>query len=157
VSGNHFWRLTTSRKSSVKEAYECFFLGSIDFVPFQRIWKFWAPSKCQFFIWLAAHNKCWKADRLACHGITHPNKCPLCDQEEETIDHLLISFTFLRQFWFFLWEGQLTGGLTKIWAWSNAIIIGVATKELSSVIILEAGVLWKHMNRCVFDATLPPA
>jgi hypothetical protein len=33
----------------------------------------------------------WTADRLARHGMDHPDKCPLCDQEEETIDHLLVS------------------------------------------------------------------
>jgi hypothetical protein len=71
-------------------------------------WKTWAPPKCRFFLW-AAHNKCWTADRLAHHGTTHPDKCPLCDQEEETIDHLLISCAVLV---LFPGEGQLIGGLT---------------------------------------------
>jgi hypothetical protein len=91
VNDNHFWRLAANRKYSAKVAYESFFLGSISFVPFQRIWKTWAPPKCHFFLWLAAHKKCWTADRLTRHGMNHPDKCPLCDQEEETIDHLLIS------------------------------------------------------------------
>jgi hypothetical protein len=42
-------------------------------------------------LWLAAHNKCWAADRLAKRGLSHPDKCLLCDQEEETINHLLVS------------------------------------------------------------------
>jgi len=29
--------------------------------PWEPIWKTWAPGKCHFFMWLAAHNKC-----LAC-------------------------------------------------------------------------------------------
>jgi hypothetical protein len=99
VSDIHFWRLAANRKYSVKSAYESFFLGSINFAPYQRIWKTWAPAKCRFFLWLAAHRKCWTADRFACHGMNHPDRCHLCDQEEETIDHLLISCVFVRQFW----------------------------------------------------------
>jgi hypothetical protein len=133
VNDNHFWRLAASRKYSAKEAYECFFLGSIDFEPFQRICKTWAPPKCRFFLWLAAHNKCWTADRFARHGMTHPDKCPLCDQEEETIDHLLISCAFSRQLWFsFLGRVNLQGvspqprevSFFDWWARSNAIIRG---------------------------------
>uniref|UniRef100_A0A0A9AHW6 Reverse transcriptase zinc-binding domain-containing protein n=1 Tax=Arundo donax TaxID=35708 RepID=A0A0A9AHW6_ARUDO len=72
------------------------------FEPWERLWKSWAPGKCQFFIWLVAHNRCWTTDRLAQHGLPHPNHCSLCDQEEETINHLLISCVFTRQFWFLL-------------------------------------------------------
>jgi hypothetical protein len=53
-----------------------------------------------FFMWLVAHNKCWTADRLAKKGLPHPEHCPLCSQEEETIDHLLVSCVFSRQAWF---------------------------------------------------------
>jgi hypothetical protein len=30
----------------------------------------------------------------------HPNHCLLCEQEEETVNHLLISCAFARQVWF---------------------------------------------------------
>jgi len=46
--------------------------------------------------------KIWTADRLAKRGLNHPPKCPLCDQIEETIDHLLVSCVFTRQFWFII-------------------------------------------------------
>jgi hypothetical protein len=47
----------------------------------------------------AVQNRCWTADRLARRGITHREKCPLCDQEEETIQHLLTRCVFSRQVW----------------------------------------------------------
>jgi hypothetical protein len=50
VNDNHFWRVTANRKYSAKVACESFFLGSISFEPFQRIWKTWAPPKCHFFL-----------------------------------------------------------------------------------------------------------
>jgi hypothetical protein len=110
MNDNHFWRVAANRKYSVKVACESFFLGSISFEPFQRIWKTWALPKCHSFLWLAAHKKCWTTDHLARHGMNHPDRCPLCDQEEETIDHLLISCVFARRFWFtFLGKVNLQG------------------------------------------------
>jgi len=46
--------------------------------------------------------------RSACQGRTpHPAACPLCDQEEESIQHLLLSSVFAQQVWFiiFWWLG----------------------------------------------------
>jgi len=76
------------------------FIGSTHFRPWERIWKSWAPGKCKFFMWLATHNRCWTVDQLARKGLPHPECCPLCDQMDETIDHLLVSCVFTRQFWF---------------------------------------------------------
>jgi hypothetical protein len=53
-----------------------------------------------FFIWLVAQNRCWTADRLAKRGLNHPNKCPLCDQDAESINHLVASCVFARVFWY---------------------------------------------------------
>jgi hypothetical protein len=85
---------------SSKAVYEALFLGSVHFEPANRIWKPWAPAKCKFFIWLTALNKCWTADRLSKRGLPHPIRCPLCDQQQETIDHLLVNCVFAREFWF---------------------------------------------------------
>lgn len=76
-----------------------FLSGSICFEPAQRIWKTWAPQKCKFFIWLATLNKCWTADRLARRGLDYPYKCPLCDQQDETIQHILVSCVFAGETW----------------------------------------------------------
>ena len=35
-------------------------------------------------------ESCW-TDRLQKRGLPHPEHCPLCDQEEENIQHILIS------------------------------------------------------------------
>jgi hypothetical protein len=51
-------------------------------------------------MWLVAHNKCWTVDRLAKRGLQHPESCPLCDQEGEIINHLLVACVFSRQVWF---------------------------------------------------------
>ena len=90
VDDQHIWIPSSTGVFSTKSAYRCFFVGAIDFEPWQEIWKTWAPPPCKFFIWLAVLNHCWTADRLARRGLQHPEHCPLCDQEEETVQHLLM-------------------------------------------------------------------
>jgi hypothetical protein len=51
-------------------------------------------------MWLVVRNRCWTAHRLAKCGLLHPPMCPLCDQAEETINHLFLSCIFARVFWF---------------------------------------------------------
>jgi hypothetical protein len=88
--------------SLLNHVIRLFFLGSITFEPWKRLWKTWAPPKCKFFIWLAIRNKCWTADRLQKRGLDHPEVCPLCDQEPENIQHLLCTCVFSRQFWYYI-------------------------------------------------------
>jgi hypothetical protein len=111
-----------------------------------------------------AHKKCWTADHLAHHGMDHPDKCPLCDQEEETIDHLLVSCAFAKQFWFtFLSQVNLQvlspqpedSSFLHWWEKASRAVTGQARKGLDSLFILGAWVLWKHRNRRVFDAAPP--
>jgi hypothetical protein len=96
----HFWRFTANKQYSAKAKYEGLFWGSIEFEHYERVWKTWALAKYRYFLWLVTQRKCWTVDRLARHGLDHPEKCLLCDQEEETMDHLLSSCVFSRQFWF---------------------------------------------------------
>ena len=37
-----------------------------------------------------AHKCCWKADQLEKWGLPHSDRCPHCDEAEETIDHCLL-------------------------------------------------------------------
>lgn len=112
-----------------------------------------------FFLWLVAHNRCWTADRLARRGLDHPPICPLCDQEEETLDHLLVSCVFSRIFWFQLLRtfdlhrlAPQFGSTSFISWWEEASSVsGLVRKGLNSLFALGAYILWNHRNRCVFD------
>jgi len=106
VEDRHFWRLSSNGQYwlswNTKVSFS--FLGSTLFGPCERIWKSRAPPKCRFIVWLVPHNKCSTADHLARHGQLHPEYCPLCDQEEGTINHLLVHCVFAREFWFNLFR-----------------------------------------------------
>uniref|UniRef100_A0A0A9F7L9 Reverse transcriptase zinc-binding domain-containing protein n=1 Tax=Arundo donax TaxID=35708 RepID=A0A0A9F7L9_ARUDO len=164
VEDVHIWRLSTSGKYSVKSAHGLFH-GAVQFRPEDRIWKSWAPGKCQFFLWLVAHNRCWTADRLARRGLQRPARCVLCDQVEETIQHLLILCVFARQFWYNLLRRvgleaiapQLDEVFVDWWERVVAAVNAQARSGLNSLIILGAWIIWKHRNGCVFDGVTPNA
>jgi len=108
--------------------------------------------------------KIWTADRLAKRGLNHPPKCPLCDQIEETIDHLLVSCVFTRQFWFIiLQQFGLQAAAPQLadicfvdwWGGVSNMLSGQGKKGVNSIIILGAWLIWKHRNRCVFDGETP--
>ena len=115
-------------------------------------------------MWLAAHNRCWTADRLAQRGLPHPDRCPLCDQEEENIQHLLVGCVFARHFWFELLQffGLATlapqpdeNSFDDWWDRSALMVSGDTRKGLNSLIILGAWTIWKVRNDCVFNGATP--
>jgi hypothetical protein len=63
----------TKHTHSSKSAYEAFFVGSIKFAAWRRIWRSWASLRCKFFIWLALKGRIWTADRPAKRGLQHPD------------------------------------------------------------------------------------
>jgi hypothetical protein len=115
-------------------------------------------------MWTVAHKRCWTADRLARKGLRHLPTCPLCDQTDETIDHLLVSSVFSRQVWFAVLNDlglqalapQVGDRSFQDW-WANASnrVSGHVQKGLNSIVILGSWSLWNHRNRCVFYGITP--
>jgi hypothetical protein len=89
------------------------------------------------------------ADRLARRGMSHPEKCPLCDQEEETIQHLLTRCVFSRQVWFAILSPLEIGGATPRsnersfaqWCAKTARKVKECKKGVNSLVILTAWVI----------------
>ena len=97
-------------------------------------------------------------------GLPHPDCCPLCDQEEETVQHLLTTCVFARQFWFSILQSlnlsQLVprhtdNSFADWWKKSWKKLQKHLRKGFNSLVILGAWVIWKHRNACVFDGTTP--
>ena len=53
-----------------------FFVGTIHFALWERIWKSWVPLRCKFFLCLALLNHCCTADRLPKWGLPHHTSLP---------------------------------------------------------------------------------
>jgi hypothetical protein len=163
IDDKHIWRFSSNGLFSTKSAYRAFFTGAVSFEPWKRVWKRWA-TKCKTFIWLAIKNKCWTADRLQKRGLDFPENCILCDQEDETVQHILTNGVFARQFWHdFLSQIGLTAVVPKRrdvcfvdrWRKASSKIPKGKRKGFNSVVILGAWSLWNHRNRCVFDGARP--
>jgi hypothetical protein len=95
--------------------------------------------------------------------MAHVEKCPLCDQEEEMIQHLLTRCVFSRQVWLAvlapLGIGAATPGRNERsfanWCAKTVRKVKEWKKAANSLIILIAWVIWKHRNACVFDGSSP--
>jgi len=161
----HIWKLEPGGcYSSSKSAYRAYFQGSVTFEPWRRLWKTWAPNKCKIFLWLAIRNRCWTADRLEKRGLPHPEQCPLCDQEDETVQHLLVSCVVARQVWFKLLAPLNLGdciprqrerSFAEWWCKVLKKVKKEYKKGVNSLIILGAWMIWKHRNACVFEGMAP--
>jgi hypothetical protein len=164
IEDRHIFSIAPDGNYSAKTAYAGLFQGSCSFDHHKRIWKSRMPLKCHFFLWLVAHNKCWTADRLEKRGMNHTVRCPLCDQESESIGHLLVSCVFSRVFWYNLLRKfglhslspqQVETSFFGWWEKSSAHVLSMRKKGLDSLIALGARMIWNHRNKVVFDGRTP--
>lgn len=164
VPDQHIWTPSPSGSYSSKSAYDLFMMGRVGFAPAELIWRNWAPPRCKFFLWLATRDRCWTADRLAKRGLDHPVQCPLCDQEDETVHHLLISCVFSREVWFRICSlvnlRQFSPARDDLvfqdwWANLEAKVPYALRKGINSLVMLVAWWLWKQRNNCVFEGDAP--
>jgi len=159
----HSWNHESPGIFSSRSAYRAFFVGAIQSEPWKRLWKAWAPNKCKIFVWLAIRNRCWTADRLLKRGLPHPDHCPLCNQEDETAQHILTSCVFGWQFWFSIFQPLNLSALVPTrrtislqdWWKKSWKVPTQHRKGFNSLVILGVWILWKHRNSCVFAGSSP--
>ncbi|GJN12867.1 hypothetical protein PR202_ga31184 [Eleusine coracana subsp. coracana] len=104
------------------------------------------------------------ADRLARRGMPHPESCVLCDQQDESIQHILIGCVFAKQVWFNLLHKV---GLSSLapqaddnsfedwWVKTDRLALSIFKKGVNSLIILGAWMIWKQRNDVVFNGASP--
>ena len=84
---------------SVRHMYrKLMFSPPLDF-PSRSIWNPIVPPKLGFFAWEASWGKVLTLDQLKRRGIPLVNRCFLCEENEETIDHLLIHCSRAKMLW----------------------------------------------------------
>ena len=100
-------------------------------------------------------------DQLKRRGMTLANRCFMCEEEEETIDHLLIHCKFAKMLW------DLLLSIVGIsWVFSNTVLHtliawqGAAVGKKRKKIWLAAPLclfwnLWRARNRLVFENETP--
>ena len=81
---------------------QCFLLlttGQESFFPFRFVWNSWVPTKVSFFTWEASWGKVLTLDQLKKRGRSLANRCFLCGEGAETVDHLLIHCSKAKILW----------------------------------------------------------
>jgi hypothetical protein len=93
------WRWCASGCYSANSAHKFLFQGQKGVLGAKELWKVRAPNKCRFFLWLVLHQLCWTSEGLHRHALHDDGACALCQQELETLDHLLVRCVVNREGW----------------------------------------------------------
>ena len=88
-----------AKSFSVKVMYKGYDLSPACDFPHRLIWNLVVPSKMGIFSWEAACGKILTLDNLERRGMTFANRCFMCEEDEETIYHLLIHCKSAKMLW----------------------------------------------------------
>ena len=93
------WKWTAHGKYTAKSAYNAQFVGSYSNFQGHSIWKADSEGKHKFFAWLLVQSKILTADKLMSRHWPCNPICPLCNNDQETAEHLVLHCNFARQVW----------------------------------------------------------
>jgi ribonuclease HI len=65
----------------------------------KSIWSLKTIPKIDLFLWTLSHSSIQTGENLQKKGWEGPFRCPLCQQAEETSNHLLLNCNFSREVW----------------------------------------------------------
>ena len=84
------WNESKSGKFSAKSLYRALEADCPVLFPSSCIWNVWVQPKISFFAWEAECCKALTLDLVRKRGWSLANKCFMCLENEETVDHLLL-------------------------------------------------------------------
>ena len=154
------WKWSASGQYSASSAYRIMNEGPIRLGCAKGLWKCWAPLGCRLFMWLALQRRLWTSDRRLRHGLQDATSvCFLCDQEEDSVDHIMLQCVYSRQVWFqfFKWAKIdmrmmpfATDVLQEWWPTARKRIPKGSRKGFDSLVLLTCWSIWKQWNGRVF-------
>lgn len=100
ASGLFFFRLSTKLgRLTTKKFYEARLPPGMHSPNWELIWNCRAPLKVKLFAWLLVRNRLSTKGNLLKKTIVQDGKCDICNQEEETANHMCFSCPFAQAFW----------------------------------------------------------
>ena len=122
------------------------------------------PLKVKFFGWLALHNRLWTSARRKSHGLQDIDDCALCAQAVESIGHLFLGCTLVRQLWYVLLSPLALGAfvpkeeedIAGWWLRQHKRVDKGSRPSTDSIFLLIAWNLQKHKITLVFGHHASP-
>ena len=142
---------------SVKIMYKGFDLSPAFDFPYHLVWNPIVPPKIRVFAWEATWGKVLTLDQLKRRGMAFANRYFLCEEDEETIDHLLIHcksakilsnlfLSIVGTSWVFPHSV-----LHTLLAWQGAAMGKKRKKIWIATPLCLFWTLWRARNRLVFE------
>ena len=88
-----------AKSFSVKVMYRGYDISPAFDFPHRSIWNSAVPPKFGIFTWEATWGKVLTLDNLKRRGMAFANRCFMCEEDEETINHLLIHCRSTKMLW----------------------------------------------------------
>lgn len=154
------WKWTASGSYTCKSAYLVQHQGSHSPFKATPIWRPNAEGKQKIYAWLALQDRAPTTDNLSRKSWPCNETCSLCDQEPETIQHIMVHCAFAKQVWHevCLWQHMdiILPHHTDmdLITWWDHQLSNEATSRLrktASIIIYTWWNLWKERNRRIFQ------
>jgi len=117
------------------------------------IWQNRASPLIQFFAWLLVQEKAQCKTNLLLKNIVDDARCELCNQADETCDHLIFTCPAVADIWSAL--GVNTEGCSVARLWTVPCPAMLPNKHSSVYILLVCWQLWKQRNNFVFNGVPP--
>jgi hypothetical protein len=106
------------------------------------------------------HSRCWTADRRFQHGLQDSNTCIICNQEPETMDHILLDCSFTREVWATLIHSLhlqnlvilQDNGAFQWWLSCRKTLPKMLCHSFDSIFFMVVWLIWKERNARTFHA-----
>ncbi|RVX20512.1 Transposon TX1 uncharacterized 149 kDa protein [Vitis vinifera] len=151
------WKVTSNGSFSVKSLYNDLSSRRAGLFPHGVIWNPSVPSKVSFFAWEASWGKVLTMDQLKKRGWAVANRCFICCEEEESIDHILIHCSKARALWDLLfalfgvcWVLPYSARETLI-EWRGFMLGKKHRKVWKAAPLCLFWAVWMERNRITFD------
>jgi len=111
------------------------------------IWNYTAVPKIDLFCWKVGHSSILTGENLKRRGLEGPSRCALCNSEEESINHLLLTCPYAKEVWNLVLNQMhidLPGSTLDLFSsWA-----GLAPFDLHKKALLKASWMWTPKIIC---------